>query len=28
VGDYLKHNRNLEERDRFLCNGIPTKNSF
>ncbi|MBC1276016.1 hypothetical protein GNF10_08435 [Nostoc sp. UCD121] len=28
VGDYLKHNRNLEERDRFLCNGISTKNSF
>ncbi|MEH1849952.1 MAG: hypothetical protein V7L25_34540 [Nostoc sp.] len=22
VGDYLKHNRNLEERDRLLCDGI------
>jgi WD40 repeat protein/AAA+ ATPase superfamily predicted ATPase len=28
VGDYLKHNRNLEERDRFLCDGITTKNPF
>jgi WD40 repeat protein len=25
VGDYLKHNRNLEERDRFLCDGITRK---
>ncbi|MEA5603092.1 eIF2A-related protein [Nostoc sp. UHCC 0252] len=28
VGDYLKHNRNLEERDRLLCDGITTKNPF
>ncbi|BBD69232.1 WD-40 repeat-containing protein [Nostoc commune NIES-4072] len=26
VGDYLKHNPNLEERDRLLCNGITSKN--
>jgi len=25
VGDYLKHNRNLEERDRLLCDGITRK---
>ncbi|MEH1885209.1 MULTISPECIES: nSTAND1 domain-containing NTPase [unclassified Nostoc] len=25
VGDYLKHNRNLEKRDRLLCNGITHK---
>ncbi|WP_392533270.1 hypothetical protein [Nostoc sp. C117] len=25
VGDYLKHNRNLEERDRRLCDGINRK---
>ncbi|MBN3962336.1 hypothetical protein [Nostoc sp. NMS8] len=28
VGDYLKHNRNLEERDRLLCDGITRKNPF
>ncbi|MHC5935571.1 WD40 domain-containing protein [Nostoc sp.] len=28
VGDYLKHNRNLEERDRLLCDGITSKNPF
>ncbi|QMS89332.1 hypothetical protein HUN01_17735 [Nostoc edaphicum CCNP1411] len=28
VGDYLKHNRNLEERDRFLCDGITFTNPF
>ncbi|MCC5652234.1 hypothetical protein LC609_20900 [Nostoc sp. XA013] len=26
VGDYLKHNRNLEKRDRLLCDSISTKN--
>jgi len=25
VGDYLKHNRNLEESDRLLCDGISRK---
>ncbi|MEH2379823.1 MAG: hypothetical protein V7K27_13215 [Nostoc sp.] len=28
VGDYLKHNRNLEESDRLLCDGITRKNPF
>ncbi|MCC5656619.1 hypothetical protein LC608_06420 [Nostoc sp. XA010] len=28
MGNYLKHNPNLEERDRLLCNGITTKNLF
>ncbi|WP_442946533.1 WD40 repeat domain-containing protein [Nostoc sp. 'Peltigera malacea cyanobiont' DB3992] len=28
VGDYLKHNRNLEERDRLLCDGITRTNPF
>ncbi|MEH1840467.1 MAG: hypothetical protein V7L20_17300 [Nostoc sp.] len=28
VGDYLKHNHNLEERDRLLCDGITSKNLF
>jgi WD40 repeat protein len=28
VGDYLKHNRNFEESDRFLCDGITRTNSF
>ncbi|MEH1765188.1 MAG: hypothetical protein V7L27_12330 [Nostoc sp.] len=28
VGDYLKHNRNLEDRDRLLCDGITRKNPF
>ncbi|MEH2394006.1 MAG: hypothetical protein V7K21_20860 [Nostoc sp.] len=28
VGDYLKHNRNLEERDRLLCDGITSTNPF
>ncbi|MEH2460553.1 nSTAND1 domain-containing NTPase [Nostoc sp.] len=28
VGDYLKHNRNLEKRDRLLCDGITIKNPF
>ncbi|MBD2725055.1 hypothetical protein H6G96_01620 [Nostoc sp. FACHB-892] len=26
VGDYLKHNRNLEKRDRLLCDSITSKN--
>ncbi len=26
VGDYLKHNRNLEKRDRLLCDTITSKN--
>ncbi|MEH2063909.1 MAG: hypothetical protein V7K50_16865 [Nostoc sp.] len=26
VGDYLKHNHNLEKRDRLLCDGITRKN--
>jgi WD40 repeat protein len=25
VDDYLKHNRNVDQRDRFLCNGITQK---
>lgn len=28
VGDYLKHNHNLEERDRLLCDGITAKKLF
>ncbi|MHC5725384.1 MAG: WD40 repeat domain-containing protein, partial [Nostoc sp.] len=28
VGDYLKHNRNLEKDDRLLCEGITTKTPF
>ncbi|MGF2039512.1 MAG: hypothetical protein RMZ43_030070 [Nostoc sp. CmiVER01] len=28
VGNYLKHNPNLEERDRILCDGITSKNPF
>jgi len=28
VGDYLKHNRNLEKRDRLICDGITSKNPF
>ncbi|MEH2358601.1 nSTAND1 domain-containing NTPase [Nostoc sp.] len=28
VGNYLKHNRNLEERDRLLCDGITSKKPF
>ncbi|MCC5641461.1 hypothetical protein LC607_00495 [Nostoc sp. CHAB 5824] len=28
VGDYLKHNHNLEKRDRLLCDGITSKNPF
>ncbi|WP_375509460.1 hypothetical protein [uncultured Nostoc sp.] len=28
VGDYLKHNRNLEKRDRILCDDITTTNPF
>lgn len=28
VGNYLKHNPNLEERDRLLCDGITSKNLF
>ncbi|MEH1998250.1 MAG: hypothetical protein V7L00_05785 [Nostoc sp.] len=28
VGDYLKHNRNLEERDRLVCDGITRTNPF
>ncbi|MDZ8223718.1 hypothetical protein [Nostoc sp. ChiVER01] len=28
VGNYLKHNHNLEERDRILCDGITSKNPF
>jgi WD40 repeat protein len=28
VGDYLKHNRNLEKRDRLLCDSITSKNPF
>ncbi|MEA5625383.1 hypothetical protein [Nostoc sp. UHCC 0251] len=28
VGNYLKHNRNLEEHDRILCDGITSTNPF
>ncbi|AUB39758.1 putative ATPase, archaeal AAA+ ATPase superfamily [Nostoc flagelliforme CCNUN1] len=28
VGDYLKHNHNLEKRDRLICDGITSKNPF
>lgn len=28
LGDYLKHNHNLEERDRLLCDGITRTNPF
>jgi WD40 repeat protein/tetratricopeptide (TPR) repeat protein len=28
VGDYLKHNHNIEKRDRLLCDGITRTNPF